>query len=100
RGSGRLGEEIVPIAVPGDKKGTTGEFSADEFLRPDTTLEILARLRPAFRTDGQGSVTAGNSSGINDGACALLVASERAVREHGLEPKARVIASVAVGVEP
>lgn len=100
RGSGRLGEEIVPIAVPGDKKGTTREFSADEFLRPDTTLEILARLRPAFRTDGRGSVTAGNSSGINDGACALLVASERAVREHGLEPKARVIASVAVGVEP
>ncbi|HEX7123702.1 MAG TPA: 3-oxoadipyl-CoA thiolase [Gemmatimonadaceae bacterium] len=100
RASGRLGEEIVPIAVPGDKKGTTREFAGDEFLRPDTTLEVLAKLRPAFRTDGQGSVTAGNSSGINDGACALLVASERAIREHGLEPKARVVASVAVGVEP
>jgi acetyl-CoA acetyltransferase family protein len=78
----------------------TRSFAHDEFIRPETTLEVLATLRPAFRSDGRGSVTAGNSSGINDGACALLVASERAVREYGLAPRARVVASAAVGVEP
>jgi acetyl-CoA acetyltransferase family protein len=72
----------------------------DEFLRPDTTLEGLARLKPAFRTDGQGSVTAGNSSGLNDGAAALLVASEAAVRDHGFVPAARIVASAVAGVEP
>jgi 3-oxoadipyl-CoA thiolase len=97
---GRLAVEITPVTVPGPKKGTTREFVQDEFIKPDTTLEVLAKLRSAFRTDGKGSVTAGNSSGINDGACALLVASEGAVRAHGLTPMARVVASAAVGVEP
>ncbi|HSA56486.1 MAG TPA: 3-oxoadipyl-CoA thiolase [Gemmatimonadaceae bacterium] len=100
RGGGRLAEEIMPVAVAGETKGATREFGEDEFIKPATTLEVLARLRPAFRGDGQGSVTAGNSSGINDGACALLVASEAGVRLHGLVPKARVVSSAAVGVEP
>ncbi|MEO7963932.1 MAG: acetyl-CoA C-acyltransferase, partial [Gemmatimonadaceae bacterium] len=63
RTAGRLAEEIAPVPIPGAKRGTTVEFSADEFIRADTTLEILGRLKPAFRTDGKGSVTAGNSSG-------------------------------------
>jgi 3-oxoadipyl-CoA thiolase len=100
RDGGRLAIEITPVSVPGPTRGSTREFGADEFIRPDTSLEGLAKLRPAFRTDGQGSVTAGNSSGINDGACAVLVASEESARELGLEPKARIVASVAVGVEP
>jgi acetyl-CoA acetyltransferase family protein len=75
-------------------------FREDEFLRPETTLEILARLKPAFRTDGKGSVTAGNSSGINDGAAALLIASDAAVERLGLKPMARIVASAAAGVEP
>ncbi|HMN07777.1 MAG TPA: 3-oxoadipyl-CoA thiolase [Gemmatimonadaceae bacterium] len=100
RASGRLASEIVAVPVPGAKKGTTVEVSADEFLRPDTTLEGLARLRPAFRTDGKGSVTAGNSSGINDGACALMIASEPALKQEGLAPLARIVASAAAGVEP
>lgn len=100
RESGRLAEEITPVPVPGAARGTTVEFAADEFLRPGTTPEVLARLRPAFRTDGAGSVTAGNSSGINDGACALLVATEAVVAEMGLPAMARVVASAAVGLEP
>ncbi|MFN8583403.1 MAG: 3-oxoadipyl-CoA thiolase [Gemmatimonadaceae bacterium] len=100
REAGRLAMETVPVAVPGPKKGTTRDFADDEFIKPDTTLEALAKLRPAFRTDGKGSVTAGNSSGINDGACAVLVASERAVSEFGLKPKARIVAAAAAGVEP
>jgi acetyl-CoA acyltransferase len=75
-------------------------LSEDEFIRPETSLEVLAKLRPAFRTDGRGSVTAGNSSGINDGACALLIASDAGVQALGAQPLARVVASVAVGVEP
>ncbi|MFP5355031.1 MAG: 3-oxoadipyl-CoA thiolase [Gemmatimonadota bacterium] len=100
RESGRLATEIVAVPVPGAKRGTTVEVGADEFLRPDTTLEILGKLRPAFRTDGKGSVTAGNSSGINDGACALLIASEPALKQEGLSPMARIVASAAAGVEP
>ncbi|MBK8645381.1 MAG: 3-oxoadipyl-CoA thiolase [Gemmatimonadetes bacterium] len=100
REGGRFVEEIVPVQVPGAKRGTTVEVAADEFIRPDTTLEGLARLKPAFRTDGKGSVTAGNSSGINDGACALLLASEPACKEEGLSPIARVVAAGAAGVEP
>ena len=72
----------------------------DEFLRPDTTLETLAKLKPASRTDGKGSGTAGNASGLNDGACALLVAGEAAVRDFNLAPLARVVAVAAAGVEP
>ena len=98
RASGRLDVEITPVTIPGSRKGTTVEFAQDEFIRSETTPEGLARLRPAFRPDG--SVTAGNSSGINDGASAVLVASRRAIEEFGLPVLARVVASVAVGVEP
>ncbi len=98
RAAGRFGVEIVPVNVP-QKKGEPKCFDQDEFLRPDTTPEILAKLKPAFRASG-GSVTAGNSSGLNDGAAALLVASERGVREIGATPLARVVASAVAGVEP
>jgi acetyl-CoA acetyltransferase family protein len=100
RGSGRLAVEITPVTIPASRKGSEVEFSEDEFIKPDTTPEVLARLRAAFRGGGKGSVTAGNSSGINDGACTLLVASERAVKEFNLPVIARVVASGAVGVEP
>ena len=99
RESGRLAEEIVPVLIP-QKRGEPQCVDQDEFIRPGTTMEILAKLRPAFRTDGKGSVTAGNSSGLNDGAAALLVASERAVGEMGLMPRARILSSAAAGVEP
>jgi 3-oxoadipyl-CoA thiolase len=95
----RFESEIVPVSIP-QRKGEPKRFEADEFLRPDTTLEILGKLKPAFRTDGNGSVTAGNSSGLNDGAAALLVASEEALRRHSLKPAARVVASAVAGVEP
>jgi acetyl-CoA acetyltransferase family protein len=99
RASGRLAREIVPVDVPAGRKGTV-RVEHDEFIRPDTTLEALAKLRPAFRADGKGSVTAGNSSGLNDGACALLVASEDGVNALGAEPLARVVATAVAGVEP
>ena len=98
RESGRFAPEIVGVPVPGKRKGETAIFERDEFIRPDTTIEVLAKLRPAFRTGG--SVTAGNSSGINDGAAALLVASDVGVKEHGLEPMARIVSAAAAGVEP
>src|SRR5215217_7109828 len=101
RQSGRFGVEITPVELaPAKKGGEARAFVEDEFVRPDTKLEVLAKLRPAFRTDGKGSVTAGNSSGINDGACALLVASDAGVKSLGAKPLARIVASVAVGVEP
>jgi 3-oxoadipyl-CoA thiolase len=101
RAAGRFALEITPVELPPAKKGAEPRvFADDEFIRPDTTIEVLAKLRPAFRTDGNGSVTAGNSSGINDGACALLIASGAGVKTIGAEPMARVVASVAVGVEP
>ena len=85
----RFQTEIVPVSVPGATRGEPARtFGQDEFPRPDSTIEGLAKLKPAFRTDGKGSVTAGNSSGINDGACALLLASEDAVRQYGLAPLA------------
>ena len=96
---GRLAEEIVPVSIP-QRKGDAVVVSQDEFLRPDTTLHTLATLKPAFRHDGQGSVTAGNASGLNDGAAALLIASGRAAAHHGLTPLARIVASAAAGVEP
>ena len=98
RGAGRVARAIVPVEVPGTKRGTTPQFAEDEFVRPGTSLETLAKLKPAFRAGG--SVTAGNASGINDGACAILVASERAVKELALQPLARIVASAAAGVEP
>ena len=101
RAAERFAAEITPVELPAAKKGAAPRvFAEDEFIRPDTSIEVLARLRPAFRTDGNGSVTAGNSSGINDGACALLVASEAGARAIGAEPIARIVGSVAVGVEP
>ena len=105
RARGRLAREIAPVPVPppGKGKGGGGEpvlVEHDEFIRPDTTLEGLARLKPAFRSDGKGSVTAGNSSGLNDGACALLIASQAGVEALGVEAKARIVAFAAAGVEP
>src|SRR4249919_117887 len=98
RAAGRFQSEIVPVDIP-QKKGEAKRFDQDEFIRPDTTLEVLAKLRPAFRTD-RGSVTAGNSSGLNDGAAALLIASEAGVRRLNARPIARIIATAAAGVEP
>ena len=87
--------------IPPEKRGKEPtSFAKDEFLRPDTTIEVLSKLRPAFRTDGKGSVTAGNSSGINDGSAALLIASEEAVNRYNLTPMARIVSSAAAGVEP
>lgn len=95
--SGRLAEEIVPVALP-QRKGDPIIFKDDEFVKPGTTLEILGKLRPAFRKDG--SVTAGNASGLNDGAAALLIASNKAVEANNLNPLARIVSSGVVGVEP
>lgn len=101
RARGRFGREIVPIETVAAREGNPPVvFDQDEFLRPDTTPEILARLRPAFRTDGKGSVTAGNASGLNDGACALMVGAESAIRSFGGTPLARIVSSAAAGVEP
>jgi 3-oxo-5,6-didehydrosuberyl-CoA/3-oxoadipyl-CoA thiolase len=98
--SGRMAREIEPIVTGVDKKtGAATTFSVDEHPRPDMTAEQLAKLRPAF-VKASGTVTAGNASGLNDGACAVLVASEQAMRELGLTPKARYVASAAAGVEP
>ena len=99
RAAGRFAREIAPVPVPG-KKGSVTVVDQDEFLRPDTTIETLAKLKPAFRSDAQGSVTAGNASGLNDGACALLVASEAGCKAHGLTPLARLVSWAAAGVEP
>jgi acetyl-CoA acyltransferase len=95
----RFDREIVAVEIP-QKKGDPKKFDRDEFVRADTTAEVLAKLKPAFRTDGKGSVTAGNSSGLNDGAAALLVASGDAVKKFGFKPRARILAAAAAGVEP
>ena len=95
--SGRLAIEIVPVSVP-QRRGDPKIVDKDEHPRKDSTLESLAKLKPAFR-DG-GTVTAGNSSGINDGACALIIASEDAAKRHGLKPRARVVAAATAGVPP
>ena len=97
--AGRFADEVVPIEVPA-AKGSTTTVEVDEPPRPDTTLEALAALKPAFKRGASGSVTAGNSSGINDGASALLVTSEARARELGLRPMARMIASAVAGVDP
>lgn len=95
--SGRLQHEISPVIIP-QKKGDAIVFAKDEFMRPTTTLEGLAKLKPAFKKNG--SVTAGNSSGLNDGAAALLIASENGLKKANLIPKAQIISSAVVGVEP
>jgi 3-oxoadipyl-CoA thiolase len=96
--SGYFAEEIVPVSMPGRKRGELGEMSQDEHPRPNTTLEKLAALEPLFGAGG--TVTAGNASGINDGACALFVASEAAAKRHGLTPRARILGMASAGVEP
>ncbi len=95
--SGKFAEEIVPVSIP-QRRGEPVVVDRDEHPRADTSLEALARLRPAFRKDG--TVTAGNSSGINDGAAALVLMSDRKAIQLGLTPLARVVASAAAGVEP
>ena len=96
--AGRFADELLPIDVP-DGKGTSA-FDTDEHPRPDATGESLAALKPAFKRDSSGSVTAGNSSGINDGAAAVLVMSESRARELGMRPMARMVASAVAGVDP
>jgi len=96
--AGRFADEVVPIEVADGR--ATRTVDTDEHPRRDTTLESLAALKPAFKRDASGSVTAGNSSGINDGAAAVLVMSEARAREAGLRPMARMVASAVAGVDP
>jgi len=96
--SGKFAEEIVPVTIP-QRKGDPIVVTTDERPRRDTSLETLAKLRPAFRKEG-GTVTAGNSSGLNDGAAALLLMSAEKAKELGLKPMARILASAAAGVPP
>jgi len=97
KAEGAFAEELTPVNVPG-RKGVT-VFLQDEHARPDTTLEGLAKLRPAFKPDG-GTVTAGNSSGLNDGAAMLVVTNEDYAREHGLPILAGILSYATIGVEP
>ena len=94
---GRFAREIAPVTVPDGKRGTK-TITTDEHPRADTTLEALARLPTPFRSPG--TVTAGNAAGVNDGAAAVIVASEAAVKRHGLTPLARIVGGAAAGVEP
>ncbi|KAA3438201.1 3-oxoadipyl-CoA thiolase [Rufibacter hautae] len=95
--AGILAQEIVPVQIP-QKKGEPKMFVQDEFIKPTTTSEVLAKLRPAFHKEG--TVTAGNASGLNDGAAALLFASEDGLKKYNLTPKARYVSMGAAGVEP
>jgi acetyl-CoA C-acetyltransferase len=95
--AGKFRREILPIEIP-QKKGATLVIDRDEPIRPDTTAEALAKLKPVFQEDG--TVTAGNAPGMNDGSAALLVASEEAVEKHGLKPMARIVAQAVSGLEP
>ncbi len=95
--SGAFADEITPVSVP-QRKGDPVVVDTDEHPRPGSTLEALQKLRPIVRPDG--SITAGNASGINDGACAVLLASEAAAKQHGLEPMARIVGWAVAGVEP
>jgi len=95
--SGRFDDQIVPVEVP-QRKGDAIVVSRDEHPRADTSMDALAKLRPAFREGG--SVTAGNSSGINDGAAAVLVVEAERARELGLKPMARIVSTAVAGVDP
>jgi 3-oxoadipyl-CoA thiolase len=95
--NGRFDLEIAPFEIP-QKKGDAKIFAQDEFMRKDTTLETLAKLKPAFKLNG--TVTAGNASGLNDGAAAILLASAIGVKSHNLKPLARIVSSGAAGVQP
>ena len=97
RESGRLAEEIVAVEIP-QRKADSIIFNQDEFIKPNTSLEVLGKLRAAFKKDG--SVTAGNSSGLNDGAAAILVSSEQGLKDHNLKPMARIVSAAVAGVEP
>lgn len=96
--NGRLAEEIVAVEIPQRKKDPSS-FDQDEFIKPNTSLEILGKLRAAFKREG-GSVTAGNASGLNDGAVALLIAGEDAVKRNNFKPMARIVSAAVAGVEP
>jgi len=98
QGDGRLNEEITPVLIP-QRKANPISFEKDEFIRGGTTTEILSKLRPAFKKEG-GTVTAGNASGLNDGAGICLIADETAVKQFNLSPLARIVSSAVVGVEP
>ena len=95
---GRFAEEITGVEISA-KKNEISIFDTDEFVKPETTIERLAQLKPAFKKEG-GSVTAGNSSGLNDGAAAMYLASEVALKKHNLKPKVKIVSSAVVGVEP
>lgn len=95
--AGRLAEEIIPVSIP-QRKDDPIIFDTDEHPRADTTLEVLTKLRPVVKEGG--TVTAGNASGINDGAAAMIIASEAAVKKYGLTPRARIVASTTAGVAP
>jgi acetyl-CoA acyltransferase len=94
----RLAKEIMPVTIAA-KKGEPVVFAADEFIKPATTVEGLSKLKPAFKKEN-GTVTAGNASGLNDGAAAILMASEAAIKKYNLQAKAKIISSAVVGVEP
>jgi len=94
---GRLAKEITPVEIP-QKKGEAVIFKQDEFSKPNTTLEGLQKLKASFKKDG--TVTAGNASGLNDGAAALLLAGEKAMKQFNLKPLARIVSSAVVGIEP
>ena len=96
--NGRLAEEISEIRIP-QRKGDPIIINKDEFIKPKSNLEVLGKLRPAFVKEN-GSVTAGNSSGLNDGAAAVIIASDVAVKKYGLKPLAKIVCSAVVGVEP
>ena len=96
--NGRLAKEIITVEIPQRKKDPI-LFSKDEFVKPNTSIEVLGKLRSAFKKEG-GSVTAGNSSGLKDGAAATIVASEEAIKKYNLKPLARIVSSAVVGVEP
>jgi acetyl-CoA acetyltransferase family protein len=96
--NGRLAKEITPVEIPQRKKDPI-IFKDDEFIKANSSKEVLAKLRPAFKKEG-GSVTAGNASGLNDGAAATIIASEDAVKKYNLNPIARIVSSAVVGVEP
>jgi 3-oxoadipyl-CoA thiolase len=96
--AGRFQEEIMSVEAPASRRGETVLFAVDEHPRPDSTLEKLAKLKPAFKADG--SVTAGNSSGINDGAAALVIMSYQQAQQRGIRPLARVVSTATAGVDP
>ena len=96
--AGKFKDEIVPVVIP-QKKGDAIVFDTDEYVKAGTTMDKLAKLKPAFKRDG-GTVTAGNASGINDGAAAIVVCSGEFVEKHGLKPMAKVVSTGSVGVDP